>query len=156
MPPMQLLRLPLPVNPNRYSVHPAFSRKDIKEQRSQKEAIFRRWRDDFPPQNHSAVIYVAWFLSYLFQWELMQSGMGFNVWRDGEIHPTAVLAISGSLSNLQIGRWLFGCYQGVAGGQGCLLSPVPPISSALTTLLRLALQYILTWHFSHPYASLKH
>ena len=40
----------------------------------------------------------------------MQSGTVFNVWKDGEIHPTAVLAISGlgfdSLSNLQIG-WCF-------------------------------------------------
>lgn len=26
--------------------------------------------------------------------------MGFNVWRDGEIHPTAVLAISGLASKV--------------------------------------------------------
>lgn len=40
----------------------------------------------------------------------MQSGMVFRAWKDGEIHPTAVLAISGlgfdSLSNLKIG-WGF-------------------------------------------------
>lgn len=114
----------------------------------------------FSPPNHSAVIYVVWFLSYLFQWELMQSGMGFNVWRDGEIHPTAVLAISGLalkvFATCKLEGGFFWCYQGAADGQGCLLSPVPPTSSALTILLLwLALQYILTWHLSHPYASFK-
>lgn len=40
----------------------------------------------------------------------MQSKMVFNVWKDGEIHPTTVLVVSGlgfdSLSNLKIG-WGF-------------------------------------------------
>lgn len=58
----------------------------------------------------------------------MQSGTVFNAWKDGEIHPTAVLAISGlgfdSLSNLQIG-WHFldiVKVQLIARGVSCLQS----------------------------------
>lgn len=70
----------------------------------------------------------------------MQSGTVFNVWKDGEIHPTAVLAISGlgfdSLSNLANWMALFGHYQSVADCEGCLSSPVPLACSTLPALLR--------------------
>lgn len=80
----------------------------------------------------------------------MQRGMVFNVWKDGEIHPTAVLAISGlgfdSLSNLQIGWHFLDVITVLPMARGCLLSPVPSASSTLAVRP----QFVTAVYFNLP------
>jgi len=90
----------------------------------------------------------------------VQSGTVFDVWKDGEIHPTAVRAISGlgfdSLSNLQIGWHCLDVMEVllIVGGVCCLQSLRLPAQQLCFGSL--SLPYILTCYLTHPDAFFKH